>query len=125
MKSSIRSEGQAQFTLSHSGRHGGVQRHQQSYVDSHRQQYQMLLLAGEYRTFQTMIEYQEQSNEHHQLHNTVSTIVNSSQFNDSHPFAIGTKVFMKAKWFEFIEQMHSTNPIHTTFIRELYVCHNV
>jgi len=71
------------------------------------------------------IEYQEQSNEHHQLQNTVSTIVNNSHFDDSHPFAIGTKIFMKAKWFEFIEQMRSTDSSHTTFIRELYAWHVV
>ena len=70
-------------------------------------------------------EFQEQSNEHHQLNNTVSTTVNSSHFDDSHPFAIGTKIFMKAKWFEFIEQMRSTNPSHTMFTRELYAQHVV
>jgi len=54
MKSSIRSEGHVKGTLGHSSHHGGGWRHQQSYVGSHRQQYQMLLLTGEYRTFQTM-----------------------------------------------------------------------
>jgi len=32
---------------------------------------------------------------------------------------------MKAKWFEFIEQMRSTDSDHTTFIRELYARHVV
>jgi len=65
--------------------------------------------------------FQEQFNEQ----NTVSTIVHRIHFDDNHPFAIGTEFLMKAKWFELIEQMCSTNPIHTTFIRELYVWHIV
>ncbi len=54
MKSSIRSEGHVKGALSRIGHHGRGQRHQQSYIDSHRQKYQALLLAGEYRTFQTV-----------------------------------------------------------------------
>jgi len=53
------------------------------------------------------------------------TGLNNSLFDDNHHFTIGTKIFMKAKWFEFVEQMHSTDPIHTTFIGELYACHNI
>jgi len=49
--------------------------------------------------------------------------VNNGQFDDNHPFVIGTKIFMEAKWFEFVEEMCSTNPFHTAFIGELYACH--
>jgi len=47
MKSSIGSEGHEKGALGRIGRHGGGRRRQQSYVDSRRQQYQTLLLAGE------------------------------------------------------------------------------
>jgi len=47
LKSSIGSEGHAKGALGRIGHHGGGRRHQQSYVDSRRQQYQTLLLAGE------------------------------------------------------------------------------
>ena len=55
MKSSIGLEGHAKGALGHIGHHGAGWRCQQSYVDSRRQQYQMLLFTGEYRTFRTMI----------------------------------------------------------------------
>jgi len=58
---------------------------------------------------------------------TATNIVptSKSQYDQNHPFTIGTKKFTKAKWFEFIEQMHSTNAIHTSLIGELYAWHPI
>jgi len=50
---------------------------------------------------------------------------NKSKYDQNHPFTIGTNIFTKAKWFEFTEQMRSTNATHTSFIKELYSRHPI
>jgi len=50
---------------------------------------------------------------------------NKSKYDQNHPFTIGTNIFTKARWFEFKEQMRSTNAIHTSFIGELYSRHPI
>jgi len=67
--------------------------------------------------------YDRNDQDYHSPHDTGSAPQNERRFDVNHPFTIGTRIFMKAKWFEFTEQMRSTNPIHTAFIGELYARH--